>query len=339
MYAELNNAQAKAIIDAEQTFAAWRDASRQAHGLRGGMHWKTIAGKEYLYRVVTNKTSKSLGVRSGETEKVLADFTERKARVDGLVKSLGEQLKTLARVNAAYRVGHVPNEVADVCIALDEAGLLDTNITVIGTNAMHVYEAMAGVRLPSDLMATVDVDLLWNHTSKLSVGTSEALSAGGLLGVLRKADRSYQVLEAQPYRAVSARNYMVDLIRQMPDPPWADEPDRFFDSDLVATDIWNMKWLLGAPRVIHTAIALDGRPFRMAAPDPRAYAMFKLWLGTRAEDREPLKRQRDIAQADAVITLVNERLPHLAQAWPQIHSFPQDTLDEAVERAQRMRGY
>lgn len=338
MYTELNNAQAKAIIDAEQAFEAWRDASRQMRGLRGGMHWKTISGKEYLYRVVTNKTSKSLGVRSAETEKLLADFTERKERLETLVKSLAEQLKTLARVNAAYRVGHVPNKVADICIALDDAGLLDTNITVIGTNAMHVYEAMAGVRLPGDLMATVDVDLLWNHTRKLSVGTSEALSAGGLLGVLRKADRSYQVLEAQPCRAVSARNYMVDLIRQMPNPTWADEPDRFFESDRAATDIWNMRWLLGAPRVIHTALALDGRPFRMAAPDPRAYAMFKLWLGTLAQDREPLKRQRDVAQADAVITLINERLPHLAQAWPQMHLFPKDTVEKAVERAQHMRG-
>lgn len=36
----------------------------------------------------------------------------------------------LAKVNAAYRAGHVPNQVADVCIELDKAHLLDHNITV-----------------------------------------------------------------------------------------------------------------------------------------------------------------------------------------------------------------
>lgn len=338
MYAELSNAQAKAVVDSEQAFSALRDARRQAASVRGGMHWKTVAGREYLYRVTSNRTSRSLGPRSPETEKVLAEFTERRARVVELVKGLAEQVRILSRVNAVYRVGHVANEVADVCIELDEAGLLDTNITIIGTNAMHAYEAMAGVRFPSDIMATTDMDLLWNHTSKLSVATSEALEERGLLGLLHKADRTYQVLVEQPFRAVSARNYMVDLIRQMPDPPWADEPDRFFENDLVATDIWNMKWLLGAPRIFQTAIALDGRPFRIVAPDPRAFAMFKLWLGNDCADRTPLKRSRDVAQADAVIRLVQDKLPHLAHAWPQLKSFPREVVQKTVERAERIRG-
>lgn len=51
---------------------------------------------------------------------------ERKERLEGLVKELTVQLRTLSRVNAVYRVGHVPNEVADVCLALEEADLLDT---------------------------------------------------------------------------------------------------------------------------------------------------------------------------------------------------------------------
>lgn len=337
MYQPLSNAQAKAIIDSQQQYDALLEARRQANSYRGGMHWKTIAGREYLYRTI-GKTAKSLGARSPETEARAAEFLKRKDELDGRMRALNEAVRIAAGINRVHRAGHVPNEVAEICSALDQAGLLDKNITVIGTNAMHAYEALAGVRFPDDIMATTDMDLLWNHNSKLSVATSEAVEQGGLIGILQSVDKTYQIKGDQPFRAVSQSGYMVDLIRQMPDPPWADEPDRFFQQDLVATDIWNMKWMLGAPRIIQTAVALNGRPFRIAAPDPRAFAMFKLWLGTECDDREPLKRQRDLAQADAVIRLIEDRLPHLARAWPQLKSFPQEMVERTVERVERMRG-
>ena len=103
----------------------------------------------------------------------------------------------------------------------------------------------------------------------------------------------------------------------MPNAPWAVEPDRFFAPDYpMASDMWNVAWMLGAPRVVCTAIGMNGRPFRMAVPDPRAFAMHKLWLGTKCVDREPTKKPRDLAQAYAVMRLINERLPHLARVWP-----------------------
>ena len=63
-YVPLTSAQSKAVIDCEQQFDALRAAKRRVHELRGGMHYKRIAGKEYLYRVTSNKESKSLGPRS-----------------------------------------------------------------------------------------------------------------------------------------------------------------------------------------------------------------------------------------------------------------------------------
>ena len=334
MYLPISNAQAKAVIDSDQLFAAYKDTIAKSRGDGRGMHWKTIAGKEYLYRTLDSRgTAKSLGARSPETEEIFAAFTSRKERL----RDLKEQLAVQARVNAAYRAGHVPNATADVCIELDKAQLLDKNILVIGTNAMHAYEAMAGVRFPADIMATVDIDLLWSHNSKLSLATSHAVQGDGLLGLLRKADKTYEKLENQQFRAVAANGYMVDLIRQMPTPPWADEPDRFFADDLVATDIWNMKWLLGAPRVMQPVIANDGRVFIMSAPDPRAFAMFKIWLST-AEDREPIKKARDAQQGRAVIGLIEDRLPHLASRWTALKSFPHAVYEQAMEQVERMRG-
>ncbi len=337
MYSPISNVQAKSVIDSEQLHAAFRDTQLKSQDYTSGMHWKTVSGKEYLYRTLDRKgNAKSLGPRSAATEEVLLKFTERKKELSERLSSLKEQLRVQAKVNAAHRVGHVPNQVADICVELDRAHLLETNITVIGTNAMHVYEAMAGVRFPSDILATVDIDLLWNHTSKLGPALTENIKEGGLLGLLRRADRSYEIQANQRFRAVSKTGYMVDLIRQMPDPPWADEPDRFFGSDLVATDIWNMKWLLGAPRVMQPVVANDGRVFMMSAPDPRAFAMFKLWLCT-AEDREPMKKPRDALQAQTVIRLVEDRLPHLARNWSALKSFPLDIVNQTMVQVERER--
>jgi hypothetical protein len=64
--------------------------------------------------------------------------------------------------------------------------------------------------------------------------------------------------------------------------------------------------------------------------DPRAYAMFKLWLGQSLE-RNPLKKKsRDLAQAKALAALVQDKLPHLAKDWHQIRSFPADIAKQAM---------
>lgn len=54
--------------------------------------------------------------------------------------------------------------------------------------------------------------------------------------------------------------------------------------------------------------AQDGFPVPMVAPDPRLFALHKLWLAEQP-DREPVKKGRDGAQAKAVLQLLLERLP------------------------------
>lgn len=335
---DLSTAQAKQVIDAEHHYLALADARRLwDQDYHGGMHWKRIAGKDYLYRTLDRHgKARSLGPRSEETERIHEEFHRRKGALKERIASLEERCEMTRRVNAAMRVGSAPVEVVRIAERLDQAGLMEHGITIIGTNAMHVYESMAGVRFDPDIMATVDVDLLWNHKTKLSLGAKASVSEAGMLGLLKQVDRSFEIRSDQPFRAQANNGYMVDLIRQMPDPPWADEPDRFFEDDLVATDIWNMKWLLGAPRVTQVVIGADGSMARMTAPDPRAFVMFKLWL-SQADDREPQKKLRDAAQAQAVIHIIEDKLPHLAAHWRSLHSFPQDVVDRAVEEVERVR--
>ena len=50
MYAELNNEQEKQAINCEQLYAALEQARHLAANYAYGMHWKSIADKDYLYR-------------------------------------------------------------------------------------------------------------------------------------------------------------------------------------------------------------------------------------------------------------------------------------------------
>jgi hypothetical protein len=241
-------------------------------------------------------------------------------------------LQTHARVNMALRVGSAPSLVAHLCLQLAQANLLGHRLMVIGTNSLYAYEAMAGVRFSPDVMATTDIDLLWSHKARLALGAvpqSIGLPfaegherADSLLGLLQKTDKSFKRLENQPFRAANDKGFLVDLIRQMPKPPWKDEPTQIGgEHDLVATDIWNMKWLLNAPHVQQLAIATNGQVFPIAAPDPRAFCAFKFWL-SQSDERDPKKKPRDLAQARVVYATIEERLPHLAKAWDDVTSIP-----------------
>jgi len=327
MLTPISSAQAKAVVDSEQLFAAYQDVLAQSQSYQGGMHWKTVAGKEYLYRTRDRLgNGKSLGAKSEKTIEIFTTFIERKATLKDRLGELKNRLAIQAKINAAYRIGHVDNHVADICEQLNKAHLLDSNMLIIGTNALHVYEAMAGIRFEADILATTDIDLLWNHTSKLSLISSTELQAEGFIGLLRHTDKSYEIVQNQPYRAVSKTGTMVDLIRQMPNPPWTEEPDRFFENDLIATDIWNMKWFISAPKITQPVIALNGRVFMMTVPDPRAFVMFKWWL-SQSDERLPTKKRRDAEQALAVRELIQQYLPHLNQNWAAIKSFPKDVIE------------
>jgi hypothetical protein len=328
VYVPLSNAQSKQYLDAASAFDGFRQVEEQLSNYRGGMHWKRVSGADYLYRTHDRRgNAKSLGVRSAETERIHAEFTRRKASLAERQAELKATMLTQFRVNAALRLGTVPNEVADVCEALEQSGLMGKGLTVIGTNAMHAYGFLGGVRFDADIMATTDVDLLWDHKAKLSLASTSELSESGLIGILQRADKTYEQDSKQRFRARASSGFMVDLIRQMPQPPWAEEADRFFDNDLVATDIANMKWLLSAPRISQPVVAVNGRVFTMVAPDPRAYAAYKLWLSQQS-DRDPLKKGRDLAQAKALIHLIGERLPHLGH-WGAFKSIPRTIMDAA----------
>ena len=202
---------------------------------------------------------------------------------------------------------------------LNAAGLSD-KFTIIGTNSLYAYETAAGVRLNEAHLATRDVDLLWDNRKKLSLFTQENTLAGGMLGFLQGIDPSFMLRDDQLYTAVNKDGYEVDFLRRMGQGSDV-EPGRFssLDDDFWVVKARNADWLLSAPKFSEIVVGVNGKMARMNTIDPRAFALFKLWMADQP-DREPGKRIRDASQARILVDLINSHLPQYS--FGEIKVFP-----------------
>lgn len=281
---------------------------------QGSMTWRYRNGAEYLYRR-RGRVEKSLGPRSGGTEQAHRAFVEGKAAHEAREAGLRRTLEGMARGNRAADLGRVPRLVARLLRRLDAAGVLGREICVVGTNALFAYEAHAGIRFDSDLLATGDMDLALDARRNLALA-GRALPEG-LLAELRRTDPTFFLQHAESYRAISESGFMVDLIVAEP----RDRMQRVSRSkrrlgaredgeDLTAIEVPGLEMIVDAPRFGTVAVAEDGLPLWLSAADPRWWAAHKLWLASRP-DREPLKRERDREQAFAVAAM-------LARHWSEV---------------------
>jgi hypothetical protein len=313
-FSELSNNQQRLSIDIRQTYEAYREARRNAAKYAGGLSWKTVGGREYLIKILNRSGgTRSLGPRSGETEAIHAEFVAGKARAKEREAALGQSLREFAGMARGIHLNRVPAVVTATLRKLDEYHLLGRNLMVIGTNAMYGYEAVGGVMFDAGLLATTDMDLLWDARSRLKLGQlDDEVAEAGLLAILRKVDRSFEAVGKGGFRAANKDGFHVDLVKQTPNLPWKQgEPEQIAAGDLTASWLPNIKWLLASEKFQSIVIGQDGLPAPMVSPDPRAFAIYKHWLGEQP-DREPGKKQRDQQQAEATIVLLREKLPHLA---------------------------
>jgi hypothetical protein len=208
-------------------------------------------------------------------------------------------------------------------------------VRIVGTNALFAYEASLGVRFRADILATGDIDLLFDARKRVRLAAFD-VAPDALIRILRRADKSLSLMRSGDYRLVNRDGYMVDLIAPAPSSP-SPRSHRARsignpEDDLVATEIERLVWLENAPSIEQTIIGQDGLPARMVCPDPRAFAAYKLWLADQPT-REPLKRRRDRAQADAVIFLLGKYRPTPSMTDSDLTALPKELLERLMERA------
>jgi len=332
-FQEFNSDQRREYVNTQQRYAAYRDAALLANSYRGSMVWADIKGREYLLRSSYDKTGirrqTSLGARSEQTEKIKAKYDQGRTDAEARLKEIQEIIDRQTAINRAVGLARVPLVGARIIRALDAAGMLGTGIRILGTYAIYAYEAMAGIRIDPGLTTTEDIDLLFDSRGGLKFAATENISEHSLLRLLQKVDRTFKKSN-QPFRAVNKDGYLVDLIKPIRNPPWQTDGEKVGADadDLIAAEIEGLTWHESSPPFEAIAIDEKGEPLRIVCTDPRVWAAHKLWLSKRA-DRDPIKRRRDEAQAQAAGSLAAIYMPHLPFESNQLRMLPKEVFDQA----------
>ena len=299
---DIDDESLRLLANLEQHYAVWIDAERIL--LPGRLAWKTVADRNYLYRLTNGRgDGRSLGPRSPETE---AQYeTAQTAR-----RSTETLWPILRREGAMYhtlRLPRISSAAADLLREFDRHELLGSSLMVVGTNAMAVYEIEARARFATaaGVDSTLDFDMTWvaaeaRQTTLAAVGAAPRT----LLDVMKRVDSTYTVNTERSFQVRNASGYEVELLLPRSLAGTLPRNETVFPVALPEQD-----WLLPGKRVEHVVCGLDGLPTRVIAPDPRRFALQKLWLANKPS-RNPLKKPKDTKQGALLLNAIDERMPH-----------------------------
>ncbi len=313
-----------------QTFQAtaelyqdYLEAARQLLTLKGGMHWKQIRGRKYLYRYRDRfGHGESLGPESETTRGLYAEFTQQRQAAGARLQAQRLRLKEQARFCRAAAINLVP-EAAGTILRRLEQDEARRHLLVVGTAALYAYEFAAGVFLEEAASPGFPKDA----GRGLTFSGDTPISPDGLLPLLRRADRSFTLLEAEGCRAANRDGYLVQVLNtgfRRPGKPKAITVPG--GREPLPPDAGNLQFLWASPKLSQVVIGRDGWPATMTVPDPRAFALRRLWL-SQQEDRGPAVRQRDLNQALALAVLVVRYLPQYDFSPSELDMFPRDLLE------------
>lgn len=288
-----------------QFYETWKEVSGSLAKLPGGMYWRVINSKEYLYKYATNagiKQSTSLGPKTPETEAIAEGFQQAKKDLQERLEAVERRIRTLAPIMRVLNLPGIDETAGRILRALDQADYLGRNVLVIGTYAMTAYEMTAETRFAEGFDATEDLDFTI-VADPANPGDSDFPRR--LLLTLKEMDKSFLVSPSSSNTVVNKGGYRVDLLvsndlaaamqRALPWKPEALE---------------GQEWLAMGTPVRQILIDFDGWPARVSAPDPRYFALHKLWLSQRPKRIREGKAPKDAAQGRMLLKAIRECMPH-----------------------------
>lgn len=296
--APFSDEQARSLINLRQRYEVWIEAERALAALPYDLKRKQVSGYTYLYEIHDrNGNGKSLGPWSEEQARRLETYRERKAdaraRRDGSKIALDES----ARLARALRLPMVASEAGPILREADRRHLLDGALLVVGTNTMAAYALEAGGFIRDLPGETDDFDLAWTETR-------ESDGEQVLWHLLKAVDPTFTVNTERTFQARNAKAYEVEILvapSRMNSLARADRPR--------PVPLPEQEWLLLGRPVDQVVVCRDGSPARIVAPDPRWFALQKLWMAEQAK-RNPLKRNKDRRQGMLLLDAVAEAMPH-----------------------------
>ena len=185
-------------------------------------------------------------------------------------------------------------EAGKILVEFDVREMLGTNFMVAGTNAILAYDLEAGGTLIIGAdMATDDFDLLWSRDHSTSLMAKDA--SPSIVEALKQVDSTYTVNEERPFQLRNRAAYEVEILV----PP--SEIDALPKADRIRpAPMEEVEWLLLGQPVDQVVPAKGDSAARIVAPDPRMFALQKLWLSEKPS-RSTLKKPKDRRQGDALL--------------------------------------
>lgn len=286
----------RALANLRQHYDALIAARRSVRTLPYNMRWRTVSGRDYLYRDRDRiGNGSSLGPRGPETEAIFAEFVAN--RDLWRLQEAGAATKTLESCRVAVALGApaLASPAARIARELETRGLLGSHVMVVGTNALPAYEveAAAFIGAPD---ATEDFDVAWTSAEPAEDGK-------GLWQALKAVDETYTVNTERTFQALNAEAYAIEVLIA------PSKAGGFRDRDAPRPiPLEEQEWLLLGHPVEQVVVARDRSAARLVVPDPRYFALHKLWMAEQAK-RNPLKRPKDRKQGIALLNAVAERMP------------------------------
>ncbi|MDO9071170.1 MAG: hypothetical protein Q7V36_06600, partial [Deltaproteobacteria bacterium] len=186
-FREFQDNQQRTLNRAAAAYQAYLEAVQAGRPLKGGMHWKKVKGREYLYKYRDRYGhGSSLGPRSPHTERLWAEFGRQRRELAALLGARRQQLAEAARFCRAALIHRVPEPVTRILRYLPPGDLTQAPLMVIDTHALHAFEFAAGVFID----AARDSCLIEGAASGLTLAAAAEVSPDTFLRLLRQADRS-----------------------------------------------------------------------------------------------------------------------------------------------------
>lgn len=290
--------QARTLVNLQQRYAVWMEAEQLLGGIPYDLRRKEVSGRAYLYEIRDRSgNGKSLGPWSDEREAEFDAYRRQKAEAKARRDASRSGLEESARLARALRVPMIASEAGPILREADRRRLLDGSLLVVGTNTIAAYNLEAGGFIRELPDETADFDLAW-------VEPEPRDSEQVLWELLKAVDPTFTVNTERTFQARNAKAYEVEILVA---------PSRL--DTMARTDkprpvpLPEQEWLLNGTLIDHVVICRDGSPARIVAPDPRWFALQKLWMSDQAK-RNPLKRGKDRRQGQLLLDAIAEAMPH-----------------------------
>ena len=305
--------QLRLLVNLRQRYEVWIEAERDLEALPYDLRRKSVAGRDYLYEIAGRSgNGKSLGPFNDEAIATFHRFKARKAETKARLATVRGLLDESARLYRALRLPLLSSDAGPILREADRRGLLGSQLIVVGTNAVAAYalEAAGLIREAPD--ETEDFDLAWS-------GSDAPLdNAQPVWDLLKAVDPTFAINSERDFQARNAKAYEVELLVAPSRAGGLSARDRPRPIPLP-----EQEWLLFGRPVDQVVGCRDGTPARIVAPDPRWFALHKLWMAEQPK-RNPLKRPKDRKQGLALLAAVSEAMPHYPLDAAFVASLPDE---------------